>query len=537
MKKYIPLLLVLGLVSVAYAITYITGTTLYTYSSQAKPVKGGSFVDSTYNTTITRLTNAPTDGASQWGMTTEYSTWNCESSDGNYLVLLGLSAVNSSGDYCLYSSTGALICSLDPYEIQQWNGQEPEARWDQSGLHPTWLYYRKGMQLRYLDVATLTTHLVHDFTGDIPGGYTSGYYIWNGDEGSCSDDSRYWSFMYGNSNTHQTYIISYDKTSNTVIGIKATNGNYANSVSVSKSGSYVYVAWWGSGNPRMYPISLSGTGYQACLDVPHGCWAIDKQGRDVFVYLNYYDVEDEIGFTRADNGVSYECYPQSGMGWDSGTLFSAPGANCKGWAVCSVYGDDTNSYWPNNRIFMIELDEEKTYYATAPEIWQVAFTQCYTNSSYAYYSQTNATINKAGTRIYFTSNWRSTSAAPDVYKVDLPSSWYTDFGGIQASTVTCTSTVSASSSTVGTTLIFTSTATTTSGSISSYSWNFGDGVIENTQDATHSYTSPGAYTATVTATDSNGSQGTSSEGITISERIIHYNAVINKAYVTNLYTQ
>lgn len=62
-------------------------------------------------------------------------------------------------------------------------------------------------------------------------------------------------------------------------------------------------------------------------------------------------------------------------------------------------------------------------------------------------------------------------------------------------------------------------------------------IILQQPDATHSYTSPGAYTATVTATDSNGSQGTSSEDITISERIIHYNAVINKAYVTNLYTQ
>lgn len=60
------------------------------------------------------------------------------------------------------------------------------------------------------------------------------------------------------------------------------------------------------------------------------------------------------------------------------------------------------------------------------------------------------------------------------------------------------------SSCSGLTCSFTSTSSDPDGSISAYSWTFGDGGTSTAQNPTHTYGAPGTYDVTLTVTDNQG---------------------------------
>src|SRR5260221_1981589 len=62
---------------------------------------------------------------------------------------------------------------------------------------------------------------------------------------------------------------------------------------------------------------------------------------------------------------------------------------------------------------------------------------------------------------------------------------------------------------------FTSTSSDPDGSISAYSWTFGDGGTSTVQNPSHSYTAGGTYTATLTVTDKQGATNAVSHGVTV----------------------
>src|SRR5437899_2570672 len=53
------------------------------------------------------------------------------------------------------------------------------------------------------------------------------------------------------------------------------------------------------------------------------------------------------------------------------------------------------------------------------------------------------------------------------------------------------------------------------GSITNYSWDFGDGTNGSGEAPTHSYASEGSYTVTLTVTDSNGNTSSSQSTVTV----------------------
>jgi flagellin-like protein len=62
-------------------------------------------------------------------------------------------------------------------------------------------------------------------------------------------------------------------------------------------------------------------------------------------------------------------------------------------------------------------------------------------------------------------------------------------------------------------ITFTDTSTAGSGTITSRAWNFGDSGTSNAQNPTHSYSTPGQKTVTLTVTDSNGKTSTTSQQV------------------------
>ncbi|HEV8380340.1 MAG TPA: PKD domain-containing protein [Gemmatimonadales bacterium] len=69
----------------------------------------------------------------------------------------------------------------------------------------------------------------------------------------------------------------------------------------------------------------------------------------------------------------------------------------------------------------------------------------------------------------------------------------------------------------GLTCNFTSTSSDPDGSISAYSWTFGDGGTSTAQNPSHTYAQGGTYTVKLTVTDNKGATGTTSKSVTVNQ--------------------
>jgi hypothetical protein len=83
-----------------------------------------------------------------------------------------------------------------------------------------------------------------------------------------------------------------------------------------------------------------------------------------------------------------------------------------------------------------------------------------------------------------------------------------------SSPITASMTASASSAEVQEALQFNNTTA----NAASTSWSFGDGTQSSDNNATHTYSTPGVYTVTLTVTNTDGCQSTASQVVTVGQR-------------------
>jgi hypothetical protein len=451
---------------------YILGDTFFPPSTQAKPAKGASYVDANTNLTVTRVTNAAADGqpGGSTGISMNYSTFNPLSSDGNNLILQGLANITSGGNFLIYDANTFAFKQVLTIPFN--NGQDPEPRWDTSGSHPTWIYYRSNMQLRYFDIGNQTDNLVRDFTNH-PGlaslGNLSGFYIYTGQKGSPSMDTRYWAFLLcsqpGTNGCTTGWAFTWDRQTDTVLGIldlRASAGNTAgvHDMMLSPWGDWVNIGTGYKDNlggpydgTQIWNMNFTIRRKVTYGNNPHDMWGLDKQGNHVFVAVNNGD--DYIEFLEPVSGKIYGTYcigqigPCAGtthfIGYgppsNSGVGFLHAFVNKPGWAFISTYVDQGNFRWADNQIFGVELDETKylsirdcwncTLNAPptgtpVPRIWRIATAQNAVDPVNYYFQQPNAQMDFNGTRIWWGANWRNSIGAMDVYQVTLPPTWATD---------------------------------------------------------------------------------------------------------------
>ena len=442
---------------------YILGDKLYPISQKPKPKKAQSFKDENFGTTITRITDGEKD-LPNGGIYPEYGTFRTVNRSGKLLLLIG-----SDGHYRIHSAN-------EPYEtITTWNPdwssngglgfEQPEYRWDYSGQHPNRLYWRSHKKLLYTDAESIPNGkilkesnpintLVHDFENDreiIEAGTKLSDEIWNravianGDAGVPSADSRYWVFaLYTAGGNGKTYyrIFVYDKSEDKVISAKNVEGGYVNEVYMSPDGNYVYVGF-NAKSPYNDSQSLGGgwiykrdfsnwadPKFFMCSIPPHTNWVYDAQG---FVGMIYQDNQtDYLTFKRALDGKEWKLrYALEGEGADwgrGGKHFGAmPGPERKGWALVTTYTVKHNDHkgWEDDAMYLIEIDENKTYEGKKPIVWRLATLN--NDSTVDYYRKhPNASMNYSGTKVWFGSDWNTPGGKMDVYRIDLPANWWND---------------------------------------------------------------------------------------------------------------
>jgi len=113
------------------------------------------------------------------------------------------------------------------------------------------------------------------------------------------------------------------------------------------------------------------------------------------------------------------------------------------------------------------------------------------------------------------------TAGYDYYTDTIGTRYDADFNTwldtIAGGSTTSTPTAAFSTAVSGLTAGFTDHSTESgSGSITGWSWNFGDGAASTAQNPSHTYTAAGTYSVTLTVTDSNGQTSSVSQPVTVS---------------------
>jgi hypothetical protein len=388
---------------------------VYTPSNDPKPAKGVPFEDPNFHTTVTRISDNPTDGYSGGMMINEYSRCDPENADGSFLML-------SSGAYNWYiydALNFQMLRSLSEYQGGRLPGGEMEPRWDDAD--PDVFYYVDGTQFRKYDYGTDASTLIRDFSVEFP----DAYMIQNDAEGVPSIDRRYWAFSArGRPPTYPNYdkfaVFTYDLEQNQILGIKNNPGGH-NCVSISPYGDRVIVEHSGTLPTVSYALDFTDPvplGFDGHSDL-----AIAADGRQVHVIKD--DSNDVIALMDVQTGARTNIFnlPMTGS-WStepgehiSGVCYDTPG-----WVLVSTYGGASLAgTWAHSLLFMLELKVN-------PRVWLLAHTHC-PQAAGEYWEEAFATMNKRGTKVFWGSHWDNPGGQIETYQIDLPPTWHQDLQG------------------------------------------------------------------------------------------------------------
>ncbi len=372
------------------------------------PARGIFLADSLYDSGIARMTDKTIDGYSGPGIENEYSRADAANSDGTRIILRG-----QDGEWYLYDRPGFHMLK---HFADLGLGEEPEPRWDAASANR--FYYVHGSELRQYDITNDSSTTIHDFTSDYP----QASFISTKTEGDASLDQRYWCFMVEDSVFNVLAVVCYDRQLDSVVGDKTSFPDGINWVSMDMSGSHCIVGY------ESNPAQAFTRDFGAMTQLPAGATghmdlAFTADSTDVMVFQS--NTTDSITMVDLSTGTATPLVAiPFDVNGDIGLHFSGNCAETPGWCLVSTCGAEnppsgqTHS-WMDNLLFMVELKAN-------PRIVRLCRTRCYTgkNPQSNYFAEAYATINRAGTRLYYGSNWGIyTSDYTDAYEVDLPSNW------------------------------------------------------------------------------------------------------------------
>ena len=388
---------------------YVIGTDFYAPLEGPMPQKGVPFSDTNFHTTIVRLTDRAE--YRDPGIENEYSKTDPENCDGTLVILRG-----NTGEWYLYDMTTYAMKKL--FGSWFFDGVEPEPKW--STTDPKVLYYLYETELRTCNVNTDASALVHDFSSDFP----QASYITTGSEGNPSLDQRYWSFLVKDSDFNLISAVVYNKQTNSIIGHRESFPDMVEDISMDMSGNHCMIGF------DSHVFQICSKDFHTIRDLPtgangHNDFALTTNHKDILVYQNtqtdYVCMTDLETLTETPLiQIPFTVNP------DIGLHFSGNCAQKPGWVLVSTYGakyppPSASHSWMDTQLFMLQLQQN-------PTVWRIAHTHSYTSNEYTgeknYFAEAFATINNAGSRAYFGSNWGDLTADyTDTYQVTIPSEW------------------------------------------------------------------------------------------------------------------
>lgn len=391
------------------ALAYLTDSNVYppiNYFIFHPPDAGGSYLDPTFGTAITRISDAPgrlnaADTGNLAFIVNEYSTMSPFNADNSRLL------VQHQSYFALYDGGGNYLRDI-PFEISA----SSEPRWSRTDAYVLYYHDVYGNQLKQYNVATGQSSVVHTFSE-----YTTISGLGESDISSDGD-----SFVLVGDNR---YIFVYQISTDTKGPVLDTGGpGLADSVAITPNDN-VIVKWYQAGLNRFNGVELYDrnmnflrqlTPVTGHLDVTR-----DLEGDEVMVWMNAADpraiCSNGVVKVRLADGLQ-TCLLS--LDWSLAAHVSAPDGN--GWVIVSTYAPSDPGPlfgWAayTNEILLVKLD--------GSEIWRLA--QHRSRPFNSYYFTPRAAVSRDGSTMIYSSNFglQAFLGAPsqysDAYLIDLAS--------------------------------------------------------------------------------------------------------------------
>lgn len=395
----------------AYVVWRYTGgdakPPLVAFRTPARPAKGASVYDPNFHTSVTRVTDRIVDGYTSEGIVNEYSRADPENANGTRALLRG-----TDGEWYLYALP--TFEHLGPVSFR--GNPDPEPRWDDED--PSIVYFVEGPCLWRRHIGTGNDTVVHDFSAD----ESRCAIVRTRFEGAPSYDRRYWCLRLEDENFNLLSVVCYDMAENRILGRLTSFDPECDWVGMSPSGMYCIVAGGETVPNRSYHRDFTHP-----VNLPAGLGHADvtqtSDGRDVIAYQNAST--DWIAMADLETGEETNLIPiPFSDNPDIGLHISGHCSAKPGWVLVSTYGENAAALsWMDRCLFMLQLAEN-------PLIWRIAQTFCIREAGLEkdYFGEAFASVNTAGTRVWWGSNWNDAGAGVheyDTYVAELPSNWDT----------------------------------------------------------------------------------------------------------------
>jgi CARDB len=252
--------------------TYRSDSAMIPVPTAARPLFHVPFLEPTFGTTLTRMTDASMAPSASWsttvGLRHEYARFPVLNATNTKMVV----AVIGGEDEGLYEVRDLASGALH-YKLGAWGG-DPEISWHSS--LPEQLLYRTGNAV----------HVFHTDTGqdDTLMAFPQYYAISARGEGRPSDDWHYYAFLgFRDSSYTNPDIVVADLVAKKVVTTWASGGD-PDWVSMSPSGKYVVVQWMDGQGTLVYDRDTLAYRSTAFSDHSHSDFAFNAAGEEVIVY-------------------------------------------------------------------------------------------------------------------------------------------------------------------------------------------------------------------------------------------------------------
>jgi len=371
----------------------------------SKPRVGVSINEAAYGLCLMRLTDGKAQPPSGY-VRSDYSRRQAFNADGSSMLV-----VAENGTWHLYDPRV-------PAYTRQLSGflGAVEPHWDIE--YPNLISYLpdtgRSLTVNELNLQTEQGKTLGDLGERLRSVWPTVVRMSTGAEGSPSADGRYWAFQINDANLQGLAIVVWDKQTDTIISSLDVD-EAPDHLSMSPSGRYVVVSW----DDRTVAYSNQFLEPRLLLDSSeHSDLAIGSDGDDYYVSIDYASDGGDLFMVNLDTGVrtvlmsSYISRKATTV-HVSGKAFDKPG-----WVVVSTYDrNEGDPEWFYQRIWLMEMKAN-------PKAYPLAFHQSRMVPSSGednYWAEPQASINRAGNRVVFNSNWNNSDVRDvDVYSVVIP---------------------------------------------------------------------------------------------------------------------
>lgn len=374
------------------------------------------FMDPNFGKSITRITNARTNGFA--GIVPHYSKREAWNSDESLMILS-----TCSGETLLLNGTDYSFIRVLTDVVGEdifWHPTDPSI-----------IYYCPSNVLYSYNVNTDQSLVIHEFA-DYTFANTRG-------EGNLSRDGRYYAFagaVYDNS-TNETSIkdlVVYDISSNVIIKKLSLPPvlNDFDWVSISPLGNYVVVDYATKDAGRFNGVEVYDRMFnfiwQKPLGAGHSDLGIDETGNE-FLIMGVYDEGLNKTIIKKFNLTNGEETALLDFSWSFDLHISCRNEARYRWCIISTFDgegrltDDNLSWLPfEDEVFALKIDG-------SGEVQRLAhhhsrrFSPDFPDRDVSnYYAEPHATVSRDGGRILFGSNWRENigrDSSMDTYIIDF----------------------------------------------------------------------------------------------------------------------